>query len=66
MPVVEIRCDKFKRRLFGRLLTEEGLTIVPGNLFEFSCRDCAKAERAVRVLHRFNVLGELVETEVLR
>lgn len=43
--------------------------IVPGNLFEVSCRDCAKNARqfdgeVIRVLHRFDLMGELVESVV--
>ena len=66
MPVIDVRCDKFQRRLFVRLLTTEKPVIVEGNLLEFACRDCAKLEKAERVLHRFDVAGELVETEILR
>jgi hypothetical protein len=65
MPVVEIRCEKFKRRLFAKLLMEEKPVIVEGNLLEFACRDCAKEQGAKKVLHRYNPIGELVETEVL-
>lgn len=41
--------------------------IIDGNLIEFSCQNCKKAlkDKGVivsRVLHRYNILGELVET----
>lgn len=69
---IELRCSESPRRLFAKLLREgEGpLTVVPGNLVEFACRDCTKREREIepgvmRVLHRFNILGELVESEVI-
>ena len=44
-------------------------TIVPGNLVELACDDCKKTLRRqgqtlVRVLHRFDLAGDLVETYV--
>jgi hypothetical protein len=41
---------------------------VEGNLMEFACDDCKKqlrrsGDNVFRVLHRYNFLGELVETE---
>jgi hypothetical protein len=44
--------------------------IVEGNLVELSCDDCKKTMRqqgkpVLRVLHRFNLLGELVESEAI-
>ncbi len=66
---VEVRCPVGPRKLFTKLkLGEEFATYVAdSNLIEFTCRDCAKAlSRAsgetVRVFHRFNFAGELVET----
>jgi len=43
--------------------------VQPGNLIEFTCSDCARKlsrerQRRLRVFHRFNFLGELVETTV--
>jgi hypothetical protein len=70
--VVEYRCDKNPARLFTKFRASgERPQIVDGNLWEFACRDCAKDERrtdpsVTRVLHRFNILGELVESEVQR
>lgn len=63
---VDLRCPADSRRLFGRVLADG--TIVDGNLIEIACDDCKKTarrrgERIARVLHRFNVLGECVETE---
>lgn len=63
---VELRCDVDPRRLFGKLLREETYTIDRStNLMEFSCDRCRRTTGAVRVLHRFNILGELVETETI-
>jgi hypothetical protein len=70
--VVEYRCDKNPGRLFTKLRTTgERPVILEGNLWEFSCRECARDERrtdlsVVRVLHRFDILGTLVESEVVR
>jgi len=68
---VEFRCVAYPGVLFGRLrLREEGVRIVEGNLVEFACRSCrrelSRAGGSVAlVLHRFDLLGELVETEVV-
>ena len=67
--VVEVRCPVGPQRLFSKLRLGqiEGRYIQPGNLIEFACSDCSRqlsrADGApVRVLHRYNFLGELVET----
>jgi hypothetical protein len=58
--------------LFGRMLIRERPpTIVEHNLVEFACSDCKRAVRSqdhqvFRVLHRFNIVGELIETVILR
>ncbi len=69
--IVEVRCPVGPQRLLTKLkLGEEaGGYIHPANLIEFTCSDCARRigreqNRAVRVFHRFNFLGELVETTV--
>ncbi len=66
---VEVRCPVGPRRLFTKLkLGEEFATFVqPENLIEFTCSDCAKRisreqGRPLRVYHRFNFIGELVQT----
>lgn len=64
MPnVVEVRCPNGPQRLFTKLrLGEESARYIqPGNLIEFSCSDCSK-NRDRRFFHRYNFLGELVET----
>lgn len=65
VQVIEVRCDENPHRMFVKLLVTDRPVIVAGNLLEFACRDCAKDRHAARVLHRFNVVGELVETEIV-
>lgn len=63
---VELRCDQDPRRMFGKLLRDEAMTIDRNtNLMEFSCDRCRRITGAVTVLHRFNILGELVESETV-
>lgn len=71
MNTIEVRCPNGPQKLFTKLkLGEEFATMVPDqNLIEFTCRDCARqmskqSGETVRVFHRFNFLGELVETVV--
>lgn len=64
--IVELRCDRNPSRLLAKVGKPK---IVDGNLIEIACLDCRKRlkreGRDVRlVLHRFDVLGELIETEV--
>lgn len=70
--VVEVRCPLGPRRLFSklRLGPEPPRYIQPDNLIEFACADCRNRltrERATPcwVFHRYNFLGELVETIVV-
>ena len=70
-PATEIRCPTEYRRMFGKLVRRgEDVTVVE-NLLEFSCRSCTKEQKAadpaiVRVVHRYNIAGELIETAVCR
>lgn len=68
---VEIRCPTGAKKLLmvvRRL--QETPVIVDGNLLELPCPDCRqnvaaiKGRKPKRVLHRFNVLGDLVESEI--
>jgi hypothetical protein len=67
---IEMRCPVGPRRLFALMLDRgERPRRAEGNLVEFVCRDCAKELRhadatVVYVLHRYNIMGELIETEV--
>lgn len=66
--VVDVRCPAGPMRLFTRLrLGVEHRYVQPENLIEFACSDCAKVlnrtnTSPVQVFHRYNFLGELVET----
>lgn len=71
MNARELRCDANPARLFAKIFLDpeaEG-RVVEGNLIEFACRDCRRrltSDQTPRlVLHRFNVVGDLVETEVV-
>lgn len=59
---VDLRCPGQHGRLLAKVNAPR---IVDGNLIEIACRDCARSYDARQVLHRFNVLGELVETETI-
>lgn len=71
MTAVELRCPVGAQKLLGKVLREGGQPVVTDNLMELACRDCAQNAREFdptvrRVLHRFNVIGELVESVVER
>ncbi len=63
--MVDLRCPQ----PMGKLLARTAGTIGCDNVVEVACNNCARAARAAgqpcsRVLHRFNLLGELLETRV--
>lgn len=66
--VIEIRCPVGPRRLLAKMqATGEQPHVVSGNLLEIACTDCARYRRrengnVFRILHRYNLIGELVET----
>jgi len=69
MSSVDLRCPVGPRRLLA-ILRQEGKKPVylEDNTVEFACSDCARAARregrdVLRVLHRYNFIGELVDTE---
>lgn len=69
--VVEVRCPEHLGRLFFKQIMEFEPHIVPGNLIEVACHDCKRklvreGEQVEHVFHRYNLLGELVETEVVK
>lgn len=71
MTSVELRCPEGAQRLLGKALRDGDKPVMVDNLMELACRDCARNARqfdesVVRVLHRFNVLGELIESVVER
>jgi hypothetical protein len=61
--VVEVRCPSSFRRLFVKLRLEgDRPRITEGNLMEFACADCRRGTGHKLVLHRYDLLGNLVET----
>jgi hypothetical protein len=66
--MVEVRCpSEFGRLLLKISVSDDPPVVVPGNLMEIACPACRRVlqreGRSVsRVLHRYNFLGELVET----
>ena len=64
MPsLVELRCPQFQYRLFGKLLGVSDATDV---VMEYACKDCRKAMAVRKVVHRYDLAGRLVGTEVVR
>lgn len=71
--VIDLRCPFGPKQLLAKVVQHgdyHGMT-PDRTLMELSCRDCAKRERkkdpAVSfVVHRFNVLGQLVESVIRR
>lgn len=68
---VELRCPVDARTLLGKVLADGDRPVVSGNLMELHCRVCSRNGRefdptVVRVLHRFDLLGSLVESVVER
>ncbi len=66
---IDLRCPYGPRKLLSRIIHDgDRPTIVDGNLIEMNCIGCRDHMRrngdpdVLRVLHRFNLLGELVET----
>ncbi len=72
MRDVEVRCPVGPQKLFTKLKLGEEFAryIQPGNLIEFTCGDCARRisrerQAPTRVLHRYNFLGEPIETSTV-
>lgn len=63
MQVVEMRCPIESQRMFGKMILSGEYQIVESNLMEFACDRCRKRLGAKQVVHRFNIAGELVESE---
>lgn len=70
--LLELRCPVGPRALLAKIVAAGGPVVVtPDNLVELSCRDCKHRERANGntcrlVLHRFDIAGNLVESEILQ
>jgi hypothetical protein len=64
--IVDLRCDVNPAKLLARVQRPH---IVEGNLIEIACDDCKSryrraGKRVSIVLHRFDVEGQIVESEV--
>ena len=68
---IELRCNSNPLRLLAKIRQpQSGVEIVEGNLIEIACDHCKRTQRQVDptvrlVVHRWNVVGELVETEII-
>jgi hypothetical protein len=67
--LIELRCPVGPRKLLAKIRRAgEPIRVTDGNLMELACRDCSTTARRAghppntRVIHRFNLLGELVES----
>lgn len=70
MPTVEMRCPVGPRRLLSKMLLTGDRPHVVDGLVEIACDDCKKSQRrkdflVQRVVHRFDMAGQLVESEVM-
>lgn len=70
--IVDIRCPIGPQKLFLKLRLEGNLPQVNQdlNVMELACFDCKRALRkegqlVEHVLHRYNIVGELIETVVV-
>jgi hypothetical protein len=66
---IEVRCPEGPQRLLMKMRQNgEKPVYVEGMLIELACSDCRRTEKMhgrpvpLRVLHRFDLLGTLVET----
>lgn len=70
--LLELRCPAGPRALLAKIVAAGGPVVVTAdNLVELSCRDCKHRERdqgreCRLVLHRFDITGALVESEIIR
>lgn len=73
---LDLRCPLGPRQLLAKitqegLLSEDVVRSADRLTLDLACRDCAKEARKLdprvrRVIHKFNIFGELVETDVQR
>lgn len=73
MPTIEIRCPVGPRRLLSKVISsgQGPVHVTRDNLMELACDDCKRAARredpsVLRVLHRYDLAGVLVESVVIR
>lgn len=68
--IIDIRCPEDPRRLFLKLRQDgEVPHVTDGNLIELACGECKRSRRltdptVIRVLHRYDLSGDLIETKV--
>jgi hypothetical protein len=68
---VELRCPTGPRKLFAKLrLAGLQPSVTTDNLIEMACQDCRRRFRTEGrdvqlVLHRYNIIGDLIETVVV-
>ena len=69
---IELRCPVGPRKLFAKLRLEGAQpAVTSGNLLEMACQDCRRRMRSEGrtdvgfVLHRFDIVGRLVETVIV-
>lgn len=68
--LVDLRCPVGPKALLAKVIQSgEKESYDSWNLLELACRDCARTLRKTdshvkRVVHRFNIMGELVESVV--
>ena len=74
----EIRCPLGPKKLLAKMRVDPNADLdakrIVDNLLELSCRDCTKTARReavergqeppLRVLHRYDIAGDLIETVV--
>lgn len=71
MEVFEIRCPVGPRKLLFKMLQGgEKPAVTDGNLIELHCPECSRTERRkdpliMRVVHRYDLAGDLVTSERL-
>jgi hypothetical protein len=70
---VDLRCPLGPRKLLAKVkLTGDRPIVNSDNLLEMACQDCRRRLRSegqlnIRlVLHRFDIIGQLIETEIVR
>lgn len=68
--LVDLRCPDGAQKLLARIRQAKGSArVTDENLLELACRDCRQrvahktGVKPALVVHRFNILGELVESE---
>lgn len=68
--IVDLRCPIGPKALLAKVVRQnDHHRMTSTNLLELACRDCRRTEKlrdpqVLQVVHRFNVLGELVESVV--